>query len=157
MASLRTLTQDCSKCNLCKNMTISPVAIEMVHWQPKLLVVVGVPVKLDNDLSQEVISGVDRGLLDKVLSTIGIPYALTFQVKCKSENGQYKKGDYKTCDWVKKEIEQLSPRFVVGMGKFKYSDIKFDLITESPARVFVNKKKTDLFKSELEAIINDFP
>ena len=83
MSGLRTLIQSCDKCELCKNMTVSPVAIEYFGKEPTdALIVVGSTVKEQNDLMQEVISGPNREIIKKIFAELNLSFAVTFLVKC---------------------------------------------------------------------------
>lgn len=156
MASLRTQIQNCEQCELCKNMTVSPVAIEYFGEPPvDVLVVVGGPVKEHNDKTQEVITGVDRKIMIDIFKKLNLSFALTFLVKCRTEKAQYNKRDVLACDWIHKEMDATRPKVVVGMGNLKYSDVKYDKIYPSPSKVFENTFNQEWFISHLGSLIND--
>lgn len=154
MSGLRTLVQSCNKCELCKNMSISPVAIEYFGEEPiDVLIVIGSTVKSQNDLSQEVVSGPNREILKSIFTKLKLSFATTFLVKCVTNKPTNSKRNVVLCEWLKKEVDTLKPKYIIGMGDTKYSDISFDLLTKSPHLELGNKESTAGFYKKIESLI----
>lgn len=154
MSGLRTLVQSCDTCSLCHNMSVSPVAIEYFGELPiDVLIVVGVLVKTENDVSQEVVMGPNREILRSIFEKYNLSFATTFLVKCKTDTKKYNKGDIKRCNWLKTEISTLKPKWKIGMGDLKYSDVQFDLITHSPHTELGSAESIKRFCKKIESLI----
>lgn len=156
MSGLRTLIQSCDKCELCKNMSVSPVAIEYFGKEPTdVLIIVGSTVKEQNDLMQEVISGPNREIIKNIFTKLNLSFATTFLVKCITNKPINSKRNVVLCEWIKKEIDVVRPKYIIGMGDVKYADINFDLITKSPHLELGNKESTVMFSKKIERLLND--
>lgn len=136
----RQLIQLCSKCDLCHNMTISPIATEYFGTKPKVLIVNGSTPSELNDISQETISGPERKILVDIFFKLKVEFAVTLLMKCVPKN-RYTKSQYKVCtEWIDKEIKYIQPKLVIGMGANVNKYVKCNYICRAPSLTLNNKK-----------------
>lgn len=155
--SIRDMIQDCKMCPLFSNMQISPIAPEIFGENPKVLFVCGLLPNKENDVSQEVLMGANRVILQKLCKELSINYAITLLIKC-ANNVSYKKNDFKTCSThVPREYSALGVKRIIGFGKNVQNYVHCDHYFESINIVLNNKKKLTQLKVCLEKVKNDFP
>lgn len=153
MANIRTQIQECNQCPLYEKMTLSPVATEYFGTPPVVLIVIGTPTNSHNDESQEPIYGAEREILKKIFAASNLKFAVTKLVKCISKTNTKKL--ITTCDWVKKEIDHIKPKIVIGMGQFKYTTFWCDLYTVSPSILLNNADSKRWFEDRIEELKHD--
>lgn len=156
MSGLRTRQQECTMCDLCNNMDVSPVAIEFFGTPVDVLFIIGGKVKQRQDDYQEVLSGPDKKILESELKKLGLTFAATMLVKCKNENSVNTKNNVRDCEyWTETEVSELKPKLIIGVGNVKYSTIKFDMVIESFNKILSSSPRTNILLNDIEAAIND--
>lgn len=117
--ALDEMIQGCKKCQLCHNMILGPVAPE---WKgnPKggVMCILSQNLTAENDMMQEVVSGINRTILIKLLEEYSDAWYITNFVKCRpQESGNYRMGETRTCiNWLDIERERVQPSLVIGFG-----------------------------------------
>jgi len=156
MSGLRTRQQECKMCDLCNNMDVSPVAIEFFGTPVDVLFVIGGKVKQRQDDYQEVLSGPDKKILESVFQKLGLTFATTMLVKCKSDNSVNTKKNVRDCEyWTETEVSELKPKLVIGVGNVKYSNIKFDMVIGSLNKILSSRACLAQIINDIENAIND--
>lgn len=150
MSSLKTRIQSCEHCPLYKNMEVSPIASEWIG-KPEIMIVVGTAPKKENDFAQEVITGVDRFLLNSMFAKHNLKYYMTFLTKC---IGATKVSCIRTCvrNWISEELGLVKPKLIIGMGSNVEKYLKCDYYLPSPSVVFANKANQE----KLEGILDEY-
>lgn len=151
---LRETIRTCQKCPLFKNMLTSPVPPEWVGY-PKVAFVIDNMLTTENDLMQEVITGVNRIRFIQLIKSAGIEdYYLTNLVKCISGTYRYSANTIKVCsEWIGYEFGLLKPKVVVACGK-NARKIKADFYVDGINKI-VSSKKTEKNFLDLLGQVND--
>lgn len=131
-------------------MEVSPIASEWIG-KPEIMIVVGTAPKKENDLTQEVITGVDRSLLNSVFEKYNLKYYMTFLTKCV---GASKVSCVRTCvrNWISEELALVKPKLIIGMGANVEKYLECDYYLPAPSIVFANKTNQE----KLEGILNGY-
>ena len=151
---LKETIRTCQKCPLFNNMLTSPVPPEWVGY-PKVAFVIDNMLTAENDLMQEVITGVNRTRFIQLIKLGGIEnYYLTNLVKCMAGTPRYSVATIKLCsEWLDYEFGLLKPKTVVACGK-NARKIKADFYVDGINRI-VSSKKTEKNFLDLLGQLND--
>jgi uracil-DNA glycosylase family 4 len=113
------LIQGCKRCPLVNNMIAGPIAPE---WKgdPRggVMMITSQNLSAENDIMQEVVSGVNRTILINIIEQYSKNWYITNFVKCRpQESGVYKAGETRCCiNWLDIERERVKPSVVIGFG-----------------------------------------
>ena len=153
--ALDEMIQGCRKCQLRNNMILNPVSPE---WKgnPKggIMFILSQNLTIENDMMQEVISGVNRAIFIKMIEEYSNTWYITNFVKCRTdESGNYKMGETRTCiNWLDIEKERVEPSLVVGFGANLKKFVQCDHYLPSVNNLVGSKKNRQL----LHDILKDF-
>lgn len=139
-------------------MGTSPIAPE---WKgnPKngIMIVLSENLSAENDLMQEIVYGINRAGLIKILEEYSESWYITNYIKCcPPESHNYRKSNIDKCNpWLEEEKNRLNPKLVIGFGKKAESAIKCDHIFQSLNNLLASKKKITEFKKVLKEFYDD--
>lgn len=113
------LIQGCKRCPLFSNMIVGPIAPEW-RGDPRgqIMMITSQNFSSENDIMQEVVSGVNRTILFNIIEQYSKNWYITNFVKCRpNESGAYRAGETRCCiNWLEIEKNRLEPSIVVGFG-----------------------------------------
>lgn len=100
-------------------MILGPIAPE---WKGDptggIMFILSQNITAENDMMQEVVSGVNRSILIKMIEEYSPNWYITNFVKCRPQEGcNYKAGETRTCiNWLDIEKERVKPNLIIGFG-----------------------------------------
>lgn len=149
--TLRGMIHDCNLCPLHENMTVSPVAPELIGNNPKFIMILGGNTNSTHDKDQSPISDSERYAITKILKEKNISgCAVTRLVKCAPCGKFYRVPEIKQCaKWLTLESSGL---FKIGCGGNIKKYFMCDAYLPAISKIFESTKNIEIFKKTIDSI-----